>query len=175
MKVERGKLYGIIGTVALTAILLSSCVSTGLIAGSVAADAAVSAVRGKLAEGERVTDLGNGQYLITIKAPAMSLGERFKAIADETAHQNGYETYNITSTSVSQGSDSGSDLSLLTGIIVCRRDEPKPESQASPPSSVEPKTEMPSSPPSSVEPKSEPQSSSQSSPQSPNSAPTSAK
>lgn len=131
--------------------MLSSCVSTGLIAGQVAADAAVNAVKGKLAEGERVTDLGNGKYLITVKAPAMSLGERFKAIADETARQNGYTTYDITSTSVSQGSDTGSDLSLLTGIIVCRRAETQSESPASPPSSVEPKPEPQSSPQSSPE------------------------
>lgn len=145
------QLFGIIGIISLIAVMLSSCVSTGLIAGQVAADAAVNAVKGKLAEGERVTDLGNGKYLITVKAPAMSLGERFKAIADETARQNGYTTYDITSTSVSQGSDTGSDLSLLTGIIVCRRAETQSESPASPPSSVEPKPEPQSSPQSSPE------------------------
>jgi len=155
--------------------MLSSCVSAGLIGGQVAADAAVKAVRGKLAEGEKVADLGNGQYLITVKAPAMSLGERFKAIADETARQNGYKTYDITSTSVSQGPDSGADLSLLTGVIVCRRPEPKPEAPASSSSSVEPKTELPSSPPSSIEPKPESPSTPQASPPSSNSSSTSAK
>jgi hypothetical protein len=140
MKVDRTKLYGIIGLILLMGVMLSSCVSAGLIASQVAADAAVKAVRGKLAEGEKVEDLGNGQYLITVKAPAMSLGERFKALADETARQNGYETYDITSTSVSQGSDSGADLSLLTGVIVCRRSEansqPSPQPSNSPPTSA---------------------------------------
>ena len=135
MNLGRSNLYKIIVVISFMVVMLSSCVSAGLIGGQVAADAAVKAVRGKLAEGEKVADLGNGQYLITVKAPAMSLGERFKAIADETARQNGYSTYDITNTSVSQGSDSGSDLSLLTGVIVCRRDEPKPDSQSSPPSS----------------------------------------
>jgi len=141
-------------------VMLSSCVSTGLIAGQVAANAAVNTVRGKLAEGEKVTDLGKGKYLITVKAPAMSLGDRFKAIADETAHQNGYTTYDITSTSVSQGSDSGANLSLLTGIIVCRREEPKPESLSSPSPPVEPKPEPPSSPQASPESSSSPPTSS---------------
>lgn len=158
MKVEGPKILAIAAIISLTAVMLSACVSTGLIAGSVAADAAVNAVKGKLAEGERVTDLGKGKYLITVKAPAMSLGDRFKAIADETARQNEYTTYDITSTSVSQGSDSGSDLSLLTGIIYCRREEPEPEPPASPPASVGPQTESPSSP-SAVEPKPEPPSS----------------
>lgn len=198
MNVEGPKILAIVGIISLMAVMLSACVSTGLIAGSVAADAAVNAVKGKLAEGERVTDLGKGQYLITVKAPAMSLGDRFKAVADETARQNEYTTYDITSTSVSQGSDTGSDLSLLTGIIYCRRDEPQPESPATPPSSVEPKTEPPSSPsavepkpespsstPTSVEPKpessasppsaGEPQSSPQSSPEPASSAPAAAK
>jgi len=152
MKVEGPKILAIVGIISLMAVMLSACVSTGLIAGQVAADAAVNAVKGKLAEGERVTDLGKGQYLITVKAPAMSLGDRFKAVADETARQNGYTTYDITSTSVSQGSDTGSDLSLLTGIIYCRREKPKPESPATPATSVEPKTEPPSSSPSAVEP-----------------------
>ncbi len=155
MKGERPKLLGIMGIISLMAVMLCSCVGATYVAGTVAADAAVNAVKGKLAEGEKVTDLGKGKYLITVKAPAMSLGDRFKAIADETAHQNGYTTYDITSTSVSQGSDSGSDLSLLTGIIVCRRDKPQPESPATPPTSVEPNTEPPSSPPSAVEPKPE--------------------
>jgi hypothetical protein len=88
-----------------------------------------------------VEDLGNWQYLITVKAPAMRLGERFKAIADETARKNGYQTYDITSTSVSQGSDSGADLSLLTGVIVCHRAEQpnppiSPQSSKSPPTSA---------------------------------------
>ncbi len=192
------KLLGITGIILLIPVMLSSCVSTGLIAGTVAADAAVNAVKGKLAEGEKVTDLGNGKYLITVKAPAMKLGERFKAIADETARQNGYTTYDITSTSVSQGSDSGSDLSLLTGVIACRLDEqPKPESPSSPPISVEPKPESPASPPSTGEPKTEspspapsagepkseyrsspqasPQPSPEASPEASSSAPTSAK
>lgn len=175
MNLGRSNLYKIIVVISFMVVMLSSCVSAGLIGGQVAADAAVKAVRGKLAEGEKVADLGNGQYLITVKAPAMSLGERFKAIADETARQNGYKTYDITSTSVSQGPDSGADLSLLTGVIVCRRPEPKPESQASPSSSVEPKTELPSSPPSSAEPKPESPSSPQASPPSSNSSSTSAK
>jgi Tfp pilus assembly protein PilX len=121
MNKESIKLYGILGIVFLMILILSSCISAGLIAGKVAVDAAASAVGKKLATGEKVEALGEGQYLITVKAPALSLGERFKTIADETAHQNGYKTYQITSTSVSQGSDSGTDLSLLTGIIVCRR------------------------------------------------------
>jgi hypothetical protein len=115
------KLYKFLGIVTLMVLLLSSCISAGLIAGHVAADAATSAVRKKLASGEKVEDLGNGHYLIVVKAPALKLGERFKAIADDTARQNGYKTYEITSSSVSQGSESGTDLSILTGIIVCRR------------------------------------------------------
>jgi hypothetical protein len=175
MKVERSRIAAAIGIISLVSLMLSSCVSTGLIAGQVAADAAVNAVKGKLAEGERVTDLGKGKYLITVKAPAMSLGDRFKAVADETTRQNGFTSYDITSTSVSQGSDSGSDLSLLTGVIVCRREEPKPEVAASPPSSEELKTELPSPPPSSVETKPGSQSSSQSCPQPSNSLPAAAK
>ncbi len=188
MKVEGPKILAVVGIIFLMAVMLSACVSTGMIAGTVAADAAVNAVKKKLAEGERVTDLGKGKYLITVKAPAMSLGDRFKAIADETARQNGYTTYDITSTSVSQGSDSGSDLSLLTGIIVCRRDEPQPESPPSAPSSVGPKTESPSSPsavepkpespfstPTAVEPQPESQSSPPSSPEAPSPAPDAAK
>ena len=107
----------------LMVVMVSSCVSTGLIAGQVAASAAMSSVRQNLASGEKVEDLGNGQYLITVKAPAMSVGKRFKAVADETAKQNGYKTYEITSISVSKESDTGSEVSLLTGIIVCRDKE----------------------------------------------------
>ena len=154
--------------------MLSSCVSTGLIAGTVATDAAVNAVKGKWAEDEKVTDLGKGKYLITVKAPAMKLGERFKAVADETARQNNYTTYDITSTSVSQGSDSGSDLSLLTGIITCRRAESQPEPPSSPPSS-EPKPESPSPAPAAGEPKASPQPSPEASPEASSSGPTSAK
>lgn len=121
MKLKRIKVYEFIAIISLMVVIFSSCISAGLIAGQVAADAAASAVRKRLASGEKVEDLGNGQYLITVKAPALSLGKRFKTLADETAHQNGYKTYEITSTSVSQGSDSSTDVSLLTGIIVCRR------------------------------------------------------
>lgn len=121
MRKESMKLYGIFGIIALLVVILSSCISAGLVAGHVAADAATSAVKKKLASGEKVEDLGNGQYLITVKAPALKLGERFKAIADETARKNGYKTFEITSSSVSQGSNSGTDVSVLTGIIVCRR------------------------------------------------------
>jgi outer membrane lipoprotein-sorting protein len=122
MKLENSK-FGIFGILLLVVVMVSSCISAGLIAGQVAADAAVSSVKQKLASGEKVEDLGNGQYLITVKAPAMSLGERFKAVADATAKQNGYKTYEITSTSVSKGSDTGSEISLLTGVIVCRNKE----------------------------------------------------
>jgi len=122
MKLESSSL-GSIGILLLMVVMLSSCISAGLIAGHMAADAAVSSVKQKLASGEKVEDLGNGQYLITVKAPAMSLGERFKAIADATAQQNGYKTYEITSTSVSKESGAGTEVSLLTGIIVCRGKE----------------------------------------------------
>lgn len=122
MKLESSK-FGMIGILLLMVAMLSSCVSAGLIAGQVAANAAVSSVKQKLASGEKVEDLGNGQYLITVKAPAMSVGEKFKAVADATAKQNGYKTYQITSTSVSKGSDDGSEISLLTGIIICRGKE----------------------------------------------------
>ena len=122
MKLESSK-FGMIGILLLMVAMLSSCVSAGLIAGQVAANAAVSSVKQKLASGEKVEDLGNGQYLITVKAPAMSLGKRFKALADETAKQNGYKAYEITSTSVSKESNAGSEVSLLTGVIVCRDKE----------------------------------------------------
>jgi Tfp pilus assembly protein PilX len=141
MKLERSS-FGIIGLILLMLAMLSSCISAGLIAGQVATNAAVSSVKQKLASGEKVEDLGNGQYLIAVKAPAMSLGERFKAIADATAQQNGYKTYEITSTSVSKESDAGTEVSLLTGIIVCRDKE---EGQASP--TPPPSPPIPNSPP----------------------------
>ncbi|MEJ2071425.1 MAG: hypothetical protein P8X65_14995 [Syntrophobacterales bacterium] len=122
MKLESST-FGIIGILLLMVVMLSSCVSAGLIAGQVAANAAVSSVRLKLASGENVEDLGNGKYLITVKAPAMSLGKRFKAVADATAQQNGFKTYEITSTSVSKESGAGTEVSVLTGIIVCRDKE----------------------------------------------------
>ena len=127
MRQENLQLYSIFKIVFLLSLvfIFSSCASAALIAGQAATGVAVnkglSELKNYRASGETVEDLGNGQYRVTVIAKAEKLGERFKAKADEIASQNGYKAYDVTNTAVSKRPDSGGDLSLLTGIIVCRQ------------------------------------------------------